>query len=107
MTGKLLGETNIGRGHRPPHHFSVIAGNHLFGMMHDGTCLVATIGDKPKILRWNRLGEREYGKYDFFNEGSQPFFSGNRMFIASYTDVYCIGDPDKPTALSKAHTGTE
>ncbi|MFP4054905.1 MAG: hypothetical protein ACLFV7_13670 [Phycisphaerae bacterium] len=56
-----------------------------------------------KVVATNRLGEREYKKYDFFNEGSQPFFSGNRIFIRSYTDVYCIGDPQQTTRLSEAH----
>ncbi|MFW5839179.1 MAG: PQQ-binding-like beta-propeller repeat protein, partial [Planctomycetota bacterium] len=93
MTGKVLGQAKLGRGQGAPHHFSVIAGDYLFGMDYDGQCLVAKIGAEPKIVAHNRLGERIYGKYDFFNEGSQMFFSGNRIFAVSYTDIYCIGDP--------------
>lgn len=37
----------------------------------------------------NRLGKRYYKKYDFFDEGAQPFVSGNRIFIRSYSNVYC------------------
>ncbi len=104
MTGKLLGKAGLPRGMRPPHHFSVIAGEYLFGMQPYGECIVAKIGKSPKIIAVNRLGEREYRpKYDYFSEGSQPFISGNRVFIASWTSVYCIGDPQQKTELSEAH----
>jgi outer membrane protein assembly factor BamB len=100
-TGKILHKTGISR--LQPHHLSAIAGDYLFGLDHDGQCIVVDISDGLKQVSLNRLGEREYRSYDFFNEGAQPFFSGNRIFIRSYTTVYCIGDPDQPTKLSAAH----
>jgi outer membrane protein assembly factor BamB len=100
-TGKVLHQAGVGR--FTPHHLSAIAEDYLFALDHDGQCMVIDISDGLRRVAVNRLGKREYRKYDFFNEGSQPFFSGNRIFIRSYTDVYCIGDPDKPTRLSEAH----
>ncbi len=103
LTGKMISNARTDR--FTPHHLSVIAGDHLFGMDNDGRCIVVALGDELEVEGVNRLGARVYGKYDFFNQGSQPFFSGNRIFIRSYTDVYCIGDPDKEIKLSAAHAG--
>jgi len=91
-----------------PWHLSAFAGGKVFGMSDDGRCSVVDLTDGSVHI--NRLGERAYGKgceRQYFNEGAQPFFSGNRIFIRSYTDVYCIGAPAQPTRLSSAHDGTE
>jgi hypothetical protein len=95
----------IGRVNPPPHHMSVIAGDYLFGMEHTGEVAVISLGRSPKLVAMNRLGIRRYAKYDFFNEGAQIFCSGNRIFTRSYTDVYCIGDPNQPMRLSPVHDG--
>ncbi|MFW6061463.1 MAG: hypothetical protein ACOC93_01520 [Planctomycetota bacterium] len=100
MTGEKLSEV---RAPLVPHHFSAIAGGYLFAMDYDGKALVATTGKEPEIVGVSRLGMRGYKKYDYFNQGSQPFFSGNRIFMNSYTDVYCVGNPDEHTRLSEAH----
>jgi hypothetical protein len=100
MTGKTLAKVVLPRGTSVNHMFSV-AGGHLFGFEGDGSCVITTLGKDAKLVGVNRLGR---GKgHGWFNQGSQPFFSGNRMFVRSYTDVYCIGDPKEPLRLSKAH----
>jgi hypothetical protein len=88
-----------------PNHLLSVVGDHLFGLDDVGVCLVATLGKDMKLVAANRLGTRVYAKYDFFNQGAQPFFSGNRTFIRSYTDVYCIGNPEEAMRLSAAHGG--
>jgi outer membrane protein assembly factor BamB len=103
ISGKTLGRASAPRDASEPHHYSVIAGDYLFGLDHDGRCMVVQIGEKLTFEGINRLGTRAYAKYDFFNEGSQLFVSGNRIFIRSNTDVYCIGDPQAQTRLSPAH----
>ncbi len=106
MTGAELSTIGLGRFVQHVHHFTAIAGGHLFGLSHVNDCHVVAIGPDGKQLtdhRVNRLGERRYDKYDFFNEGAQIFLSGNRLFIRSYTDIYCIGDPQAEMALSAAH----
>ncbi len=102
VTGEVLASAGL-PGRFVPHHLSVLAGHHLFAVDDDGRCLVAEVNDELKVLGINQLGTRVYKKYDFFCEGAQAFFSGNRIFFRSYTDVYCIGDPDAPMRLSKAH----
>jgi len=82
------------------HHLTSLAGDYLFGMDHDGRCVVvSTEGDQLKQIAMNRLGK---GQKQWCG-GAQPFFSGNRIFIRSYTAVYCIGNPDEPMRLSKQH----
>ncbi len=91
-----------------PNHVWSIAGGRLFGLNSDGRCLVASLGKGMKVLATNRLGGRPYCTkgscyVDFFNEGAQPLFSGNRIFVRSYTHVYCIGDASEPMRLSAIH----
>ncbi len=93
----------IGRVPLKPKHFSVIAGDHLFGMEQDGRCIVIKIGREPKVVGVSRLGDHGPKTKEHFNQGSQPFFSGNRIFMRSYTDVYSIGKPDAPMKLSEVH----
>ncbi len=106
MTGEAIASVGLGRGVRAATHLTALAGRHLFGMDDDGTCVVVDLGPDGRTLEktaLNRLGTRVYHKNDYFNQGAQPFFSGNRIFHRSYTDVYCIGDPDKPMRLSEVH----
>ncbi len=100
-TGKVVAE--VGRPAVRPFHVSAIAGGYLFALGSDGQCLVTTLGRDIRPVAVNRLGTREHSKGDYFNQGAQPFFSGNRIFLRSYTDVYCIGDPNAPLRLSKEH----
>ncbi len=101
-SGEVLGTAKLPRRERPPTHYSAIAGDHLFGLRADGSCLLFRLGEKPEFVRINRLGDNDY-TYRYFNQGSQPFFSGNRLFIQSYNAVYCLGDPERPPKLSKPH----
>ncbi|MFP4105833.1 MAG: hypothetical protein ACLFVU_07035, partial [Phycisphaerae bacterium] len=101
LTGSKVGE--IKKVPLKPTHFSAIIGDHLFGCDEDGRCIIIKIGKEPKVVNVNKLGDKGIHKYDYFNQGSQPFFSGNRMFVRSYTDVYCVGDPDEETRLSDVH----
>ncbi|MFP4141244.1 MAG: PQQ-binding-like beta-propeller repeat protein [Phycisphaerae bacterium] len=100
-SGKKVAELN--RVSVKPTHFSVIAGDHLFGLDEHGDCIVIKIGREPKVVATNKLGKLGVVKYPFWNQGSQPFFSGNRIFIRSYTDVFCIGDPEAEMKLSEVH----
>ena len=100
LTGKVLSKISVPL---RPFHFSLIAGDHLFALDQDGQCLVTTLGDKPAIVGVNRLGLRAHDNHDYFNQGSQMFFSGNRIFIPSYTHIYAIGTPGEPLRLSEAH----
>lgn len=104
LTGKVLKETSAPSA--GPHHLSCLAGSSLFAMKSDGFCGVFGLdaqGLPNNQNAKNRLGLRPFGSYDFFNEGSEPAFSGNRVFIRSYTDVYCLGDPVAPMQLSATH----
>jgi outer membrane protein assembly factor BamB len=101
LTGKVLKTTPAAFA---PYHLSALAGSQLFAMDANGYCGVYSLSkdglpDGTKHI--NRLGLRVYGNYDFFNQGSQPAFCGNRIFIRSYTDVYCLGDAKEPTRLSE------
>jgi outer membrane protein assembly factor BamB len=100
-SGKKVAE--IGRVPMKPKHFSVIAGDYLYGMEEDGRCIVIKIGREPKVVGVSRLGGHGPKAKGYFNQGSQPFFSGNRIFMRSYTHVYCIGDSDEDTVLSPQH----
>jgi outer membrane protein assembly factor BamB len=103
LTGQTVGSV---AGGLTPHHFPAIAGPYVFGLDLDGRCAVAGLDPQGKPVgpaRISRLGTRAFGKYDSFNEGAQPSFSGNRAFIRSYTDVYCLGNPTAPMRLSKEH----
>ena len=57
------------------------------------------LGDTPKPTKGVDLLPRQ----DRFQYGSNLFFSGNRMFVRSMTDLYCIGDPQAAMVLSKEH----
>ncbi|MFW5750745.1 MAG: hypothetical protein ACOCZK_03755, partial [Planctomycetota bacterium] len=108
MTGKELSKAGFPRGAEKVHHLTAIAGGLLFGLSHVNDCTVFALGANGRQLSCegvSRLGERLYHKYDFFNEGAQPFFSGNRIFIRSYSDIWCIGDPSEPLRLSAVHDG--
>jgi hypothetical protein len=38
-----------------------------------------------------------------YSYGSNLFFSGNRIFVRSMTDLYCLGDPKQAMVLSEEH----
>ncbi len=106
MTGKEIAKAKVGpRGWRGPNHMSVIAGDYLFGLdQYSGCGIVKIRGEGSMESKTFNLVEPEpLSKYDFWNQGAQLFASGNRIFIRSYTDVYCIGDPQQEMRLSKAH----
>jgi hypothetical protein len=106
-TGKPIARATLPGGMAIPHHLSAVAGQYFFGLSFEGKCSVFDLGAdgrQMKAVGVNRLGMRAFGRYDFFNEGAQPTFSGNRIFIRSYTDVYCIGDAKAPTKLSEIRT---
>ena len=94
---ELCRERNLGVNHHTmimAHHMPVIAGNTLFALHWDGQCLAVDLGKDGRNLRaiaLNHLGKRPYYKNDFFNQGSQIFANGDRLYIRSYTDLYCIG----------------
>lgn len=104
MTGKELKSAPAPSSE--PHHLSALAGSQAFALDLDGVCRVFGLdanGLPDGTRNVNRLGLRPYRAYDCFNEGSEPAFSGNRIFIRSYTDVYCLGNPGEPLRLSKEH----
>lgn len=115
LTGKVVHSAPIltqgnhgGRGY----HYNMMAGNHLITLDKSGYSLVAEISADGKTIKHvaqNRLGDRIYGKDSintndaFFSYGGQPLASGNRIFIRSMRDLYCIGNPTEPMRLSKEH----
>jgi len=58
------------------------AGNHIFISIDNGTTVVIEPGREYKQVAKNKL--------DGFR--STPFFSGNRMFIRTHRNLYCIAD---------------
>ena len=66
---------------------------------------VMVIGIAANVLKRIALNSLGRGALHGRNwsQGSQPFLSGNRIFIRSYTDVYCIGDASGPLRLSNVH----
>ena len=84
-------------------HVMAKAGPYLFHLAQDGRCLVTTADKDMKIVGSNELDPRDRRGRGFWNQGAQPFFSGNRMFLRSYKNVYCIGDPAQPMKLSAKH----
>mgnify|MGYP000554320511 CR=1 FL=1 len=94
------------------HHMAIIAGDLLIGLDERGCSAVVQISADGKTLKpigTSRLGDRVYGQAGGatldkkFSYGCQFFASGNRIFIRSMTDLYCIGDPSQPLRLSKEH----
>ena len=75
---------------------------YLFGMINDGRCTVIRLGDTLDHVATNRLGAGPISGRHWW-QGAQPFASGNRLFIRSYTDVYCVGDPSQEMRLSPEH----
>jgi outer membrane protein assembly factor BamB len=100
-TGKVL--ASLAKPPFLPHHLSAIAGEYLFGLHNDGHCMVVKLGKDPLELVGVNTLALKHPEDQYFNEGSQPFFSGNRVFIRSYTAVYCLGDPAAPMQLSACH----
>jgi outer membrane protein assembly factor BamB len=101
-TGQTVGKVQTPRFR--VHHLTSIAGDWLFGFDGSGSeCLATTLGREAKVVGVNRLGDKVADGRGSFSQGGQPFFSGNRMFYRSYTDVYCIGDANDPMRLSKVH----
>jgi len=103
MTGKTLAKVALPR-EVSVNHLTSVAGGHLFGFDARGACLVTTLGKDAKVVGVNRLGTKGSGRGEgWFNQSAQPFFSGNRIFIRSYTGVYCVGEPSQPMRLSQEH----
>lgn len=95
-----------------PFHLAMLAGHHAVAVDCQGFGAVVAIGPDGKtatLAGTGRLGERVYGEEtkDFrfvnFGYGQYPTASGNRIFIRSHTDLYCIGDPKEPMRLSAHH----
>jgi len=84
-------------------HVMAKAGPYLFHLAQDGRCLVTTADREMRFVDANELDPRDRQGRGFWNQGAQPFFSGNRMFVRSYRNVYCIGNPDKRMRLSAEH----
>jgi outer membrane protein assembly factor BamB len=93
-------------------HFPILAGDYLFGLEPKGFCGVAQVsadGRTLKVIGNSRLGDRVYGGKNSgpldmkFSYGCQMFASGNRIFIRSMTDLYCLGNPAEALRLSKEH----
>ncbi len=93
-------------------HYPMLAGDYIIGMDMKGFFGVAQVsadGREVKVVANNRLGDRVYGEKEAppldmkFSYGCNPFASGNRLFIRSMTELYCIGNPDEPLRLSKEH----
>jgi hypothetical protein len=91
---------------------AVLAGDHLIGLGeqgHSGVARVSHDGKQLNPIGTNRLGDKAWFSYGVdqlakkFAYGCQPFASGNRIFIRSYTDLYCVGDPQATMVLSPAH----
>ncbi len=57
------------------------------------------LGDKPKM----EASEDGPARHLRFQYGSNLFSSGNRIFVRSMTDLYCIGDPKQAMVLSEEH----
>ena len=94
--GKERNRINVG-------HVMAKAGPYLYHLSQDGRCLVTTADREMKFIDANELDPRDRQGRGFWNQGAQPFFSGNRIFLRSYRNVYCIGDPNKRMRLSAEH----
>jgi outer membrane protein assembly factor BamB len=112
LTGQQLGQSNGKVPNKVPFHYPILAGDLLIGMETTGRFGVAQVsadGRDLKVVSTPRLGERVYGAKDGlpldmkFSYGCQMCASGNRIFIRSMTDLYCIGDPAEALRLSKEH----
>jgi outer membrane protein assembly factor BamB len=103
-TGRIVREVKD-RGWARKTHVTAKAGPYVFLLEADGRCVVATADRTFAKVAENRLDPRDSQGRGFWNQGAQPFFSGNRIFLRSYRNVYCLGDPEEPTRLSKAHGG--
>jgi outer membrane protein assembly factor BamB len=95
-----------------PFHYPILAGDHLISLDMKGNFGVAQVsadGHQIKLIGDSRLGDRVFGERGSslldmkFSYGCQLFASGNRLFVRSMTDLYCLGDPNAPLRLSKEH----
>jgi outer membrane protein assembly factor BamB len=118
FTGEKVGESDISTGQG-----MVIAGGHAWGglghhrtplkvapLTADGVAATITnhLGHVGPFDEDQRAKMRSYGSEHISNwyawaiGRSYPFFSGNRVFYRTFDHLYCIGDPSKPFAPSKA-----
>ena len=111
LMGNQIGKTS-GACECRPTHYSILVGEYILGLSTDGKTGVTQVsqdGKTLKVIGTNRLGDRYYHHRNpdplgrTFNGGAQPFASGNRVFVRSNTDLYCIGDPNQPMRLSREH----
>jgi hypothetical protein len=114
MTGAMVDKKPYPRG-SDTFHMHILAGNQVVGLNKMGVSMVVSLssdGRKSGAIAASRLGDlpQEGTKgvpcnpfNEMFNYGSQLFASGNRIFIRSNRDLYCIGDPAQPLRLSPEH----
>jgi outer membrane protein assembly factor BamB len=112
LTGAMVDKKPYPRG-SDTFHMHILAGNQVIGLNPSGRSLVVSLssdGRRIEAIGVNRLGTasgRGGGPPtpfdEMFNYGSQLFASGNRIFIRSNRDLYCIGDPAQPLRLSPEH----
>jgi outer membrane protein assembly factor BamB len=81
-TGNILWKEPMGL-----HHASPVAVNGLLYFLNDdGVMHVVKAGSKFELVARNELGEKTY---------ASPAVSGGQLFLRSFTNLYCIGQPTK------------
>jgi hypothetical protein len=81
-------------------HQTYRAGKYLFTAGGSVWNVVDVSVNPPRLVTEtpNRLG----GSFPA-DHASQMLFSGNRIFVRTYTEVYSLGDPSQPMRLSAVH----
>ena len=76
----------------------------VVSLSSDGRKIGAITANRLGDLPQDRIKDGSFNPFnEYFNYGSQLFASGNRIFIRSNRDLYCIGDPAQPLRLSLEH----
>ncbi|MBI5384780.1 MAG: PQQ-like beta-propeller repeat protein [Verrucomicrobia bacterium] len=81
-TGKILWKEPMGLHHASP----VTANGLVYFLNDDGVMHVVRAGPKFDLVARNELGEKTY---------ASPALSGGQMFLRSFKNLYCLGQPAK------------
>jgi len=81
-TGRILWKEPMGLHHASP----VTANGLVYFLNDDGVMHVVRAGAKFDLVARNELGEKCY---------ASPALSGGQLFLRSFTQLYCIGQPTK------------
>ena len=81
-TGKILWKEPMGLHHASP----VTANGLVYFLNDDGVMHVVRVGPQFELVARNELGEKTY---------ASPALSRGQMFLRSFQQLYCIGQPEK------------